>query len=303
MKVDGIFLCEYLDHLWRIEEPITVVFPIVDIVREIFVYTIAHRIDIYDFNCFEKLGPIADPLCHVTDWDHLAHQSKLKAMFTGIIERTGTIVSLVDLGGVHRLTVAAPGIAGQLREGDSLAVSGVCLTALDVNPELFYADLAAETLAKTSLGVLAPGSLVNLELPTAAGSPLGGHIVQGHVDGTGTLTALEPVVPETSPYFDRQTTDWTLRVRVPERLWPWMVLKGSVAIEGISLTIADFNGDTVSVAILPLTYWRTNLHTLKADAPVNLEADVLVKLAYAQMQETKKPEFELTEAWLVASGF
>ena len=105
-----------------------------------------------------------------------------------------------DLGGVQRLTVAAPGIAGQLREGESLAVSGVCLTALEVAGldagEFFHADLAAETLAKTSLGSLAPGSLVNLELPTAAGAPLGGHIVQGHVDGTGVLIALEPVVPE-----------------------------------------------------------------------------------------------------------
>src|ERR1700761_547195 len=100
-------------------------------------------------------------------------------MFTGIVERTGTIVSLTELkaGGVHRLTVAAPGIAGQLREGDSLAVSGVCLTALEVNPELFHADLAAETLQKTSLGALTPGSPVNLELPTAAGAPLGGHVV------------------------------------------------------------------------------------------------------------------------------
>ena len=224
-------------------------------------------------------------------------------MFTGIIERTGTIVSLTDLGGVHRLTVAAPGIAGQLREGDSLAVSGVCLTALEVNPELFHADLAAETLAKTSLGSLAAGSLVNLELPTAAGSPLGGHIVQGHVDGTGSLVGLEPVIPEASPHFDRQTTDWTLRVRVPEHVRPWMVLKGSVAIEGISLTIADFDGEVVSVAILPLTYWRTNLHTLPAGAPVNIEADVLVKLAYARMQESQRPELELTEAWLVAEGF
>ena len=224
-------------------------------------------------------------------------------MFTGIIERTGTIVSLTDLGGVHRLTVAAPGIAGQLREGDSLAVSGVCLTALEVNPELFHADLAAETLAKTSLGSLAPGSLVNLELPTAAGSPLGGHIVQGHVDGTGELVGLEPVVAETSPHFDRQTTDWTLRVRVPDALRPWMVLKGSVAIEGISLTIADFDSAVVTVAILPLTYWRTNLHTLAPGAPVNLEADVLVKLAYARMQESRMPELELTEAWLVAEGF
>jgi len=224
-------------------------------------------------------------------------------MFTGIIERTGTIVSLKDLGGVWRLTVAAPGIAGQLREGDSLAVSGVCLTALDVNPELFHADLAAETLAKTSLGSLEAGSLVNLELPTAAGSPLGGHIVQGHVDGTGRLVALEPVVPESSPHFDKQTTDWTLKVRIPEHARPWMVLKGSVALEGISLTIADFDGEVVTVAILPLTYWRTNLHALSAGAPINVEADVLVKMAYSRMLEKEKPEFDLTEAWLVGEGF
>jgi riboflavin synthase len=224
-------------------------------------------------------------------------------MFTGIIERTGTIVSLVDLGGVQRLTVAAPGIAGQLREGDSLAVSGVCLTALEVNPELFHADLAAETLAKTSLGALAVGASVNLELPTSAGAPLGGHIVQGHVDGTGVLVALEPVVVAEAGEVDEQTTDWTLRVRVPEHVRPWMVLKGSVAIEGISLTIADWDGEAVSIAILPLTYWRTNLHTLKAGAPMNVEADVLVKLAYARMEAERKPELELTEAWQVAEGF
>ena len=229
-------------------------------------------------------------------------------MFTGIVERTGTIVSLVDLGGVQRLTVAAPGIAGRLREGDSLAVSGVCLTALEVGSEpaaaeLFHADLAAETLAKTSLGGLAAGSVVNLELPTSAGAPLGGHIVQGHVDGTGVLEALEPVVVGEDGAVDAQTTDWTLRVRVPELVRPWMVRKGSVAIEGISLTIADWDGEVVSIAILPLTYWRTNLHTLRAGAAVNVEADVLVKLAYAKLQAEREPELALTEAWLVAEGF
>lgn len=225
-------------------------------------------------------------------------------MFTGIVEQTGTIVSLTDLGGVHRLTVAAPGVAARLREGDSLAVSGVCLTALDVNPEFFHADLAAETLARTSLGSLAIGSLVNLELPTAAGSPLGGHIVQGHVDDTGELVSLDPVIPSTDPKFDPETTDWTLKVRVPDRLRPWMVHKGSVAIEGISLTIAAFDGESITIAILPLTYWRTNLHTLKPGAPVNVEADVLVKLAAARMDAEKKaPEFALTEAWLVANGY
>jgi riboflavin synthase len=235
-------------------------------------------------------------------------------MFTGIIEQTGTLVSLVDTGGVRRLTVEAPGVAGRLREGDSLAVSGVCLTALDVNPTLFHADLARETLERTSLGSLAAGAHVNLELPTAAGSPLGGHIVQGHVDGTGTLLALEPVVPASSPQFNRETTDWTLKVSVPEDLRKWMVSKGSVAIEGISLTIASIEDEAISIAILPLTYWRTNLHTLAVGAPVNIEADVLVKLAEARMRglpglriETwgthSQQEFELTESWLVANGY
>jgi len=200
-------------------------------------------------------------------------------MFTGIVEQTGTLISLTDRGGVRRLSVEAPGIAGRLREGDSLAVSGVCLTALDVDPTYFHADLAQETLDRTSLGRLKSGAKVNLELPTAAGSPLGGHVVQGHVDGTGVVVALDPVVPAKSPSFDRKTTDWTLRIRVPEDLRLWMVHKGSVAVEGISLTIAGFDGETITIAILPLTYWRTNLHTLEPGAPVNIEADVLVKLA------------------------
>jgi riboflavin synthase len=224
-------------------------------------------------------------------------------MFTGIIEQTGTFVSLRNHGGVRRITIEAPGIASRLREGDSLAISGVCLTALEPNPTYFYADLAQETFDRTSLGALAVGAQVNLELPTAAGSPLGGHIVQGHVDGTGELRSLEPLVPRSSPEFDRQTTDWTLKVRVPESLRQWMVPKGSVAVEGISLTIAGFDGEDISIAILPLTYWRTNLHTLSVGAPVNIEADVLVKLAAMQLQAQKKPTFELTAEWLVAQGY
>jgi riboflavin synthase len=228
-------------------------------------------------------------------------------MFTGIIEQTGTLVSLTNGGGVSRITVEAPGLAGRLREGDSLGVSGVCLTAVDLHPTLFHADLAQETLDKTSLGSLAPGALLNLELPTAAGSPLGGHIVQGHVDGTGRLASLEPVIDPASPHFDRQTTDWTLKVRVPASVRAWMVPKGSVAIEGISLTIAAVDADTISIAILPLTYWRTNLHALVPGAPLNVEADVLVKLAWQQMQEQSEsdpaPDFALTEPWLVANGY
>lgn len=223
-------------------------------------------------------------------------------MFTGIIEQTGTLISLTDRGGVRRITIEAPGIAGRLREGDSLGVSGVCLTALDPDPTYFHADLARETLDRTTLGQLKPGAKVNLELPMAAGSPLGGHIVQGHVDGTGEITALEPVTASASANFDPQTTDWTLKVRTPEDLRQWMVPKGSVTVEGISLTIADIDGDTIRMAILPLTYWRTNLNTLAPGASVNIEADVLVKLASVQAQ-AKKPDFELTESWLVANGY
>jgi len=224
-------------------------------------------------------------------------------MFTGIIEQTGTLVGIESRGGVHRITVEAAGIAERLREGDSLGISGVCLTALDVDPTYFHADLAQETLDRTSLGTLKPGAKLNLELPTAAGSPLGGHVVQGHVDGTGTLVSLEPVNDRRQPGFDLQTTDWTLKVRVPENLRKWMVPKGSIAIEGISLTIAGWDREEVAIAILPLTYWRTNLHTLAPGAPLNIEADVLVKLAWSQMQAEKKPSFELTESWLVANGY
>jgi riboflavin synthase len=117
------------------------------------------------------------------------------------------------------------------------------------------------------------------------------------------MTALDPVIPVTSAHFNKETTDWTLKVRVPASVRQWMVPKGSVAIEGISLTIADIQQDTITIAILPLTYWRTNLHTLAVGAPVNVEADVLVKLAYAEMQANKKPEMELSEAWLVANGY
>jgi riboflavin synthase len=224
-------------------------------------------------------------------------------MFTGIIEQTGTLISIQDRGGIQRITVEAPGIASRLHEGDSLSVSGVCLTALDVNPAYFYADLAQETLDKTSLSRLAPGAKVNLELPVAAGSPLGGHIVQGHVDGTGVLTLLKPVNDPSNPDFHKETTDWIFEAQVPEPMRKWMIPKGSVAIEGISLTIAEVEGDLIRIAVLPLTYWRTNLHSLVPGAPLNIEADVLVKMAWQRQSEQQKAEFDLSESWLVANGY
>lgn len=225
-------------------------------------------------------------------------------MFTGLIEQTGTILSVEERAGARRLTVAAPGLAARLRTGDSVAVSGVCLTALDVQPEadppVFHADLAAETVSRTSLAVLEPGSTVNLELPTAAGSPLGGHVVQGHVDGTGRLLGLAPVSEKADPAL----TDWWLRITVPDNVSRFMVEKGSIAIEGISLTIAAVEhrpeADVVAVAIIPHTYLHTNLHTLVPGRPVNVEADVLLKFAE---QQRLKPHFDLTVDFLLAHGY
>ena len=217
-------------------------------------------------------------------------------MFTGIIEATGTIAALEPREGITRIVVSAPGFAERLRKGDSIAVSGTCLTALEIVPPIFYADLAAETLARTSLGQLKPGSVVNLELPTPAGTPLGGHIVQGHVDGRGELVSFDPVNAAADP----DLTDWWLRVRVPENTRSYMVEKGSIAIEGISLTIATWDGEIVGVAILPHTRKVTNLHVLKPGYPVNVEADVMIKLA---LDQRRQPISEVTLEYLLANGY
>jgi riboflavin synthase len=221
-------------------------------------------------------------------------------MFTGLIEATGKILSVEERAGTRRITVSAPGMTERLREGDSIAVSGTCLTALDisVDPPVFHADLAAETVSRTSLAKLKPGAVVNLELPTPAGTPLGGHVVQGHVDATGTLLGLEPV----SPRADRSQTDWWLRIAIPESVGRYVVEKGSIAIEGISLTVAKFDGETVTVAIIPHTYAHTNLHTLKAGDPVNLEADVMLRF-FEQQRKKAEPDFELTLDYLIANGY
>lgn len=219
-------------------------------------------------------------------------------MFTGIIETTGTIVGVEARPGTTRIAISAPGLAERLRVGDSIAVSGTCLTALEMAPPLVFADLAAETLARTSLGSLRSGSLVNLELPTPAGAPLGGHIVQGHVDGCGELVSLEPVHPGADPAL----TDWWLRVRVPENTRAFMVEKGSIAIEGISLTIAAWDGEIVGVAVLPHTRNVTNLHALRPGDPVNVEADVMVKLAGERARGSART-LEVSLEYLVANGY
>ena len=212
-------------------------------------------------------------------------------MFTGLIEATGTVVSLA----ASRLTVAAPALAGRWHTGDSIAVNGVCLTALDAgDPKYFAADLAAETLARTTLGSLAPGTIVNLELPTPACSPLCGHVVQGHVDSTATLVSLVPLHPEI------YITDWRLTVELPPELAAQVIPQGSITLDGISLTVAKITGQTIEIAIIPHTYKSTNLRSLKPRAQLNVETDVLAKYA---AQRNRPAEDWLTANYLIARGY
>src|SRR5882757_3206309 len=214
-------------------------------------------------------------------------------MFTGLIETTGTLLAVTPT------TIAAPTLTARLNTRDSIAVNGVCLTALSIEPNAFpprfSADLAAETIARTTLSRLRPDAVVNLELPTPAGSPLGGHVVQGHVDGTATLLALTPITP-TAP-----ETDWRLRLQLPGSLTRYVVPQGSITIEGISLTVASIVDNIVEIAIIPHTYAATSLRTLTPGTPLNIEVDVLSK--YAERQQKPPEAFHLTEEYLIANGY
>jgi len=183
-------------------------------------------------------------------------------MFTGIIEELGTIDTAPP-----RLRVRCSTVMADMTEGASIAVNGVCLTAVELRPDGFTADVAPETLRRTNLGALRPGSRVNLERPLSPTGRLSGHIVQGHVDGAGEFVSLEPLGDD----------NWWLRIRVPDELDPFLVYKGSIAIDGISLTIADLEADLLSVTIIPHTFKNTTLGTYRPGARINLECDVLAK--------------------------
>ena len=213
-------------------------------------------------------------------------------MFTGIIEEIGKVLRFEESGGKRRLTVTSSQLARELQQGDSVAVSGVCLTAVEITPESFTADLAAETVRRTSLSRLQPGSLVNLELPARAGDRMGGHIVQGHVDGVGTLVTFEQIA---------DAEDYWLRIRIPAELAKYVVEKGSISIEGISLTVAKIEGDVVTIAIIPHTATATNLRSLRPGDPVNIEVDVIAK--YAEKLGTSRGASSLNVAELIAQGF
>ena len=194
-------------------------------------------------------------------------------MFTGIIEELGSVDSIETRSAGARLRVKARTVLSDATEGASIAVNGVCLTAVDLRPDSFAADLAPETLRRTNLGDLRGGSRVNLERPLSPTSRLSGHIVQGHVDGTGELLAIDPLGNE----------NWWLKVRVPAELDRYLVFKGSIAIDGISLTVAAIDGLQVVAQIIPFTFAHTTLAAAAAGDRVNLEFDVLGKYVLRAM--------------------
>ncbi|MGH9786545.1 MAG: riboflavin synthase [Terriglobia bacterium] len=208
-------------------------------------------------------------------------------MFTGIIEELGTVVELKhgsELAGGARLVLRATKPLAttdgpRLQEGESIAVNGVCLTAREITAETFAADLSPETLERSSLGSLGPGARVNLERAMTPSSRFGGHIVQGHVDGVGKLVALDPL-PD---------GNYWLSVDIPPELERYVVSKGSIALHGISLTVARLDGNRVGVAVIPHTYENTSLGELRPGDAVNVECDVLAKYAEKLLASFQAP--------------
>jgi riboflavin synthase len=233
-------------------------------------------------------------------------------MFTGIIEHVGRIEALGQSASrkeagnpaagngaqAARLRVNAGPLAASLGVSDSIAVNGCCLTIVEISGETFTADLSAETLRRTSFGQMKPGARVNLERPLTAGKEFGGHFVQGHVDAIGRVTQWEE-------RREASGTSWWLGVRVPPELARYVAMKGSVSIDGISLTVANLAGDIVEAAIIPFTYANTNLQFLRVGDAVNLEADILAKYV-ERILETRRPaaaSSPLTVDRLVEEGF
>ena len=213
-------------------------------------------------------------------------------MFTGIVEEVGRITRIEQRGDNRRVTIAAENATKELGTGHSVSVSGVCLTALDINPGSFCADLAPETWERTSFSRIHQGALVNLELPMKADGRFGGHIVQGHVDGVGKLVAFDRIA---------DSGNWWLHIQLPDNVEKYTVFKGSLSIEGISLTVAKLEKNRCTVAIIPHTVEMTNLHSLKVGDPVNLEADLIAK--YVEKMMKGDSQSSLTIEDLVEQGF
>jgi riboflavin synthase len=219
-------------------------------------------------------------------------------MFTGIVEEVGRVTHIGrrsedQRGENRRITIAADRAPKELKTGDSVSVSGVCLTALDIKAASFCADLAPETWLRTSFSRIQEGALVNLELPMKADGRFGGHIVQGHVDGVGKLISLDRI---------GTSENWWLQIELPHEVETYTVYKGSISIEGISLTVAKLEGNVCTVAIIPHTVEMTNLNSLKPGDPVNLEADLIAKYVEKMIKgDPAQRSFTIEE--LVEQGF
>lgn len=217
-------------------------------------------------------------------------------MFTGITEHVGKIESLErgDEGGRLRVSLAgAHELAKEMKAGDSISVNGCCLTVVEFTQKSFSADLSGETLRRTAFGEKKSGDPVNLERPLAATARLGGHFVQGHVDGVGRITRLVP-----------EGENWWLSVRVPEDLRRYVAEKGSIAIDGISLTVAGWQEGVADIAIIPFTYKHTNVHAMAANDAVNIEADILAKYVESLLAARKSPATSrLSVSELIEEGF
>ena len=187
-------------------------------------------------------------------------------MFTGIIEELGRVRAVESYGDNARIVIEARLVTEDSRNGDSISVNGVCLTALDVHRDSFAADVSRETLLRSTIGSLGPGSPVNLERAVTPVTRLGGHIVQGHVDARGRFLGVES-----------HSESWTVRIAYPPEIARYLVFKGSVAVEGISLTIAALTDEYFEIAVIPKTWEVTNFSSLKPGDEVNLEVDVIAK--------------------------
>jgi riboflavin synthase len=187
-------------------------------------------------------------------------------MFTGIVEELGDVVAVTDLGDAARIAVRGATVTGDAKHGDSISVNGVCLTVVDVDGDTFTADVMKETLDRSSLGALAAGEKVNLERAAMLSTRLGGHMVQGHVDGVATIVDRKPA------------EQWELvTFALPAHLARYVVEKGSITVDGISLTVTDVTDETFSVSLIPTTLALTTLGAKGVGAPVNLEVDVIAK--------------------------
>lgn len=204
-------------------------------------------------------------------------------MFTGIIEEVGLVESLQLRAAGGRLRIRCQRVLEDIAEGSSLAVNGVCLTAVAPEAGFFTADVAPETLRRTNLGGLVSGAPVNLERPLSPSGRLDGHIVQGHIDGTGEFLSARAV----------GDGNWWMEVRVPGELDRYLVFKGSVALDGISLTLASVQDGVIAVSVIPHTWRQTNLHTRRRGDRVNIECDILAKYVEKQLAARKSPGLTL----------